>query len=92
SPAALAVANAHDTFGRDNDGDVILLFTAKAGIAHSPSFDKIKKYLDSLKTDHSDHVDAVTSYIDKRNAQLISKDGTTAFAAVSLRGDGEHTP
>lgn len=91
SSSAQAAAIEHDTFGRDNDGDVILLFTAKDGIAHSPSFDKIKKYLDSLKTDHSDHVDDVTSYFDKRNAQLISKDGTTAFAAVSLRGDGEQT-
>ncbi|ALU21209.1 RND transporter [Corynebacterium pseudotuberculosis] len=80
-----------EVFGRDNSGDVILLFSSEDGIAKNKNFDEIKRYLGDLKALHPDNIADVTSYFDNRNAQLLSKDGKTAFAAVSLRGDHEQT-
>ncbi|ARU46896.1 MMPL family transporter [Corynebacterium silvaticum] len=80
-----------EVFGRDNSGDVVLLFSSEDGIAKNKNFDEIKRYLSDLKALHPNQIADVTSYFDNRNAQLLSKDGKTAFAAVSLRGDHEQT-
>lgn len=80
-----------EVFGRDNSGDVVLLFSSEDGIAKNKNFDEIKQYLGDLKALHPDQIADVTSYFDNRNAQLLSKDGKTAFAAVSLKGDHEQT-
>lgn len=80
-----------EVFGRDNSGDVVLLFSSEDGIAKNKNFDEIKRYLSDLKALHPEQIADVTSYFDNRNAQLLSKDGKTAFAAVSLRGDHEQT-
>lgn len=93
-PASSSTAAARieqETFGRDNSGDVILLFQDPNGIAQSPQFDSIKNYLTQLQSDHPDQIEGVISYFDNRNQQLVSDDGATAFAAVSLKGDGEQT-
>lgn len=93
-PASSSTAAAkieQETFGRDNSGDVILLFTDPNGISQSAQFDSIKKYLADLQEKNPEQIEGIVSYFDLRNPQLVSEDGTTAFAAVSLAGDGEQT-
>ena len=75
-----------ETFGRDNSGDVILLFDDPD--AHAA---EAKAFLDQLKAEHPEQIDSVTSYFDKRNPNLITRDHSTAFAAIGLKGDGEQT-
>ncbi|MCU9519548.1 MMPL family transporter [Corynebacterium sp. ES2794-CONJ1] len=80
-----------ETFGRDNSGDIILLFTDPKGIEKSSQFPAIKSYLEQLPQQHSGEIESIISFFDKRNPNLKSDDGTTAFAAISLKGDGEQT-
>ncbi|MGV0350536.1 MMPL family transporter [Corynebacterium guaraldiae] len=75
-----------ETFGRDNSGDVILLFDDPE--THAA---EAKAFLDELKAQHPEQIDSVTSYFDKRNPNLITQDHSTAFAAIGLKGDGEQT-
>lgn len=91
SSSTQAATIEQETFGRDNSGDVILLFKDEKGIATSQQFDAISSYLTQLAADHPAQIDSVTSYFDKRNPNLVSEDGTVAFAAVALSGDGEQT-
>ena len=95
-PGSSSTAAAHieqDVFGRDNSGDVILLFESPDGrsLNDPVTFGAVASHLESLKTEHPDEIAHVTSYFDTRNAQLINEDGTRAFAAIGLRGDGEQT-
>ena len=73
-------------FGRDNSGDVILLF-------HSPdeNFDAAKQHLAQLKSEYPDQIDSVTSYFDTKNPNLVNADHSLAFAAIGLKGDDEQT-
>ena len=92
SDSTTAAAIEARTFGRDNNGDVILLFTAKTGtIDESPEFGHIQEYLTNLLANHPDQIDHITSYFDKRVDRLISQDKRTAFAAIALKGDGDQT-
>ena len=95
-PGSSSTAAAHieqDVFGRDNSGDVILLFESLDGrsLNDPVTFGAVASHLESLKTQHPDEIAHVTSYFDTRNAQLINEEGTRAFAAIGLRGDGEQT-
>ncbi|AZA12582.1 MMPL family transporter [Corynebacterium choanae] len=82
-----------DTFGRDNSGDVIVMFFAPAGqsMADPDNRTAMASYLEVIKATHPDEVAEVVSYSDALNPQLISPEGDTAFAAIGLRGDGEQT-
>lgn len=82
-----------ETFGRDNNGDVVLLFTAPEGtsFADPEVFSAVSDHLSALETSHAEQVSHVNSYFDTRNPSLISEDGTRAFAALGLKGDGEQT-
>ena len=92
SDSTTAAAIEARTFGRDNNGDVILLFTAETGtIDESPEFGHIQEYLTNLMANHPDQIDHITSYFDKRVDRLISQDKRTAFAAIALKGDGDQT-
>ena len=75
-----------EAFGRDNSGDVILLF-------HSPdeNFDAAKQHLTQLKSEYPDQIDSVTSYFDTKNPNLVNDDHSLAFAAIGLKGDNEQT-
>lgn len=75
-----------ETFGRDNSGDVILLF-------HSPdeNFDAAKQHLAQLKAEYPEQIDSVTSYFDTKNPNLVNDDHSLAFAAIGLKGDDEQT-
>src|SRR5699024_7250609 len=82
-----------ETFGRDNNGDVVLLFPAP----ERPSFDDpavfsaVSDHLTGLREGNPDEVSHINSYFDTRNPSLLSDDGTQAFAALGLEGDGEQT-
>ena len=92
SDSTTAAAIETRTFGRDNNGDVILLFTAETGtIDESPEFGHIQEYLTNLMANHPDQINHITSYFDKRVDRLISQDKRTAFAAIALKGDGDQT-
>ena len=92
SDSTTAAAIEARTFGRDNNGDVILLFTAETGtIDESPEFGHIQEYLTNLLADYPNQIDHITSYFDKRVDRLISQDKRTAFAAIALKGDGDQT-
>ena len=75
-----------EAFGRDNSGDVILLF-------HSPdeNFDAAKQHLAQLKAEYPEQIDSVTSYFDTKNPNLVNDDHSLAFAAIGLKGDDEQT-
>lgn len=93
SSSTTAAAIEMETFGRDNSGDVILMFEAPEGrsLNDPATFGAIASHLEDLKAAHPDEIAHVTSYFDTRNAQLINEDGTVAFAAIGLQGDGEQT-
>ena len=92
SDSTTAAAIEARTFGRDNNGDVILLFTAETGtIDESPEFGHIQEYLTNLLANHPDQIDHITSYFDKRVDRLISQDKRTTFAAIALKGNGDQT-
>lgn len=82
-----------ETFGRDNSGDVIILFEAPEGKTMDDPFifTAAQNHLKQLQEQNPDHIAHVTSYFDKRNAQLTTPDHRLAFAAVGLKGDGEDT-
>lgn len=75
-----------ETFGRDNSGDVVLLFADP-----DKNFDAAKAHLAELKANHPQEIESITSYFDTKNPNLVNRDHTTAFAAISLKGDGEQT-
>ncbi|WP_084168419.1 MMPL family transporter [Corynebacterium atypicum] len=90
--STIGAAIEQDTFGRDNKGDVILLYSAPPGVLADPgNAAQISRGLGDLKAKHAAQIAGITSYFDTRNPQLINADGTKAFAAVSLAGDGEQT-
>lgn len=82
-----------ETFGRDNNGDVVLLFTAPAGTSFDDPevFSAVSDHLTAVATSNPDEVSHINSYFDTRNPSLLSEDGTRAFAALGLQGDGEQT-
>nr|WP_275432985.1 MMPL family transporter [Corynebacterium hadale] len=80
-----------DTFGRDNAGDVIVLVSAPGGVQDKALIHAANTQIAAIQDRHAAHIDHVTSYFAKPNQQQISADGTQAFAAIGLKGDGEQT-
>ena len=82
-----------EVFGRDNSGDVILLFRSEDGqpIANSPEFDDMRAYLVGLQELYPEQIESITSYFDARNPRLAAENGAVVFAAVALQGDNEQT-
>lgn len=93
SDSTLAASIEQDTFGRDSNGDVILLYRAEDGHhLDDPAIQSAAlKHLEGLRQQHPDQIDHVTSYFDTHNAKLANADKTLAFAAIGLKGDGEQT-
>lgn len=75
-----------EVFGRDNSGDVILLFHSTSGAIDAATTTAIDSYLEQLEQAHPDQI-AETLH----NPAFISDDGAFTFAAISLAGDGEQT-
>ncbi|OZC51121.1 RND transporter [Rhodococcus sp. WWJCD1] len=93
SESAQAARLADTTFGRDKQGDVILLYTAPAGSTiDDPDFQsKIVANLDSLAADHPDQIEKVNgSYFRTATAPNLAALGTTdkqhAIASVAIAG------
>ncbi|WP_151549412.1 MULTISPECIES: MMPL family transporter [Corynebacterium] len=82
-----------DTFGRDNNGDVILLFesTRDRPLDDPATVEQARDFLARLQEQHSGQISHITSYFDNRNGQLATADKRLAFAAIGLQGDGEQT-
>jgi len=78
-----------EVFGRDNNGDVILLVSGN--INDQTVMAEANRQISALKEQYPDQIDHITSYFEKPNPQLRSADGTKAFAAIGLKGDGEQT-
>ena len=76
----------YEVFGRDNSGDVIFLVEDP-----DTNFDAAAAHLKNLKEQYPDQIASINSYFDSRNPNLISKDKSTAFAAIGLKGDAEQT-
>ncbi|MFP7365860.1 MMPL family transporter [Corynebacterium callunae] len=93
SDSTIASSIEAETFGRDNNGDVVLLFTAPAGTSFDDPavFAGISDYLNGLLADNPEEISHINSYFDTRNQNLLSANGTQTFAAVGLKGDGEQT-
>ena len=75
-----------EKFGRDNNGDVIILVDNP-----EENFAAAGEYLRQLQLKHPDQISHVASYFDKRNPNFMSQDGSVAFAAIGLKGDDEQT-
>ena len=75
-----------ETFGRDRNGDVILLFDNP-----QENLEAARAHLNYLQEQYPDQIAQVTSYFDTRNPNLLSDDGSVAFAAIGLAGDDEQT-
>ncbi|AWB84836.1 MMPL family transporter [Corynebacterium liangguodongii] len=80
-----------ETFGRDNSGDVIVLVSSPNGVTKGPVFDEAHRQISQLKERFPAEIDSISSYFDSPNQQQVTADGTQAFAAISLAGDGEQT-
>ncbi|MCT1450450.1 MMPL family transporter [Corynebacterium sp. p3-SID1194] len=78
-----------EVFGRDNNGDVILLVSGN--INDQTVMAEANRQISALKEQYPEQIDHITSYFEKPNPQLRSADGTKAFAAIGLKGDGEQT-
>lgn len=84
-----AAAVEEEVFGRDNNGDVILLVSGN--VTDKQVMAEANRQISALKDQFPEQIDHITSYFDKPNPQLLSPDGTKAFAAIGLKGDGEQT-
>ncbi|WP_087117362.1 MMPL family transporter [Corynebacterium urinipleomorphum] len=78
-----------EVFGRDNNGDVILLVSGN--VTDKQVMAEANRQISALQDQFPEQIDHITSYFDKPNPQLLSPDGTKAFAAIGLKGDGEQT-
>ncbi|MEV0355126.1 MMPL family transporter [Nocardia sp. NPDC050697] len=82
---------ADDTFGRDTDSDLILLFTAPAGsTVDDPAVrGPVTAALTALREQHADRVAKIDSYWDSPFAASATDEShTVAFAVVGLREQG----
>lgn len=93
SPSSIAAILEEETFGRDNSGDVIILFEApdRSDVTTLPQSALASQTISSLKEKHPEAIDTIVSYFDKRNPNLVNADKTVAFATISLKGNGEQT-
>ena len=91
SPSSIAAILEEETFGRDNSGDVIILFEApdRSDVTTLPQSALASQTISSLKEKHPEAIDTIVSYFDKRNPNLVNADKTVAFATISLKGNGE---
>ncbi len=93
SQSAVASNLAEDTFGRDAQGDVIVLYAAPEGSTiDDPAFDAaITQNLNSLVADHPDRIAKINgSYFKTEGAPVLAALGTTdkqhAIASIAIVG------
>lgn len=90
SSSTRAAAIEQEVFGRDNNGDVILMFKGSPDALTDDAVARdVNKQLTAFKDAHPSEISHINSYFEKRNPNLLNADKTLAFAAVGLAGDGE---
>ncbi|KQU44983.1 RND transporter [Rhodococcus sp. Leaf278] len=96
SQSAAASNLANETFGRDTEGDVVVLYTAPQGSdIDDPTFDAaIVQNLDSLVADHPDRIAKINgSYFGTREAPRLAALGTAdkqhAIASIAIVGSND---
>lgn len=77
-----------DVFGRDANGDIILMVTSdKPGGATSNEVKQnITRQIEQLRQDHPNEIGGVTSYFNRGPSAMANPDGTAAFASIGLKG------
>lgn len=80
-----------DEFGRDNSGDVILLFTAPQGVDDEAFANAANKHLTDLANKYPDQIARQVSYFNTKDPRFVNEDHKKAFAAIGIKGDGEQT-
>ena len=80
-----------EQFGRDNSGDVIVYVTAPGGVNDPEVFHAANAQISGLREQFPEEVASIRSYFANPNSQQMNADGTAAFAAIGLAGDGEQT-
>ncbi|QLY28388.1 MMPL family transporter [Nocardia huaxiensis] len=92
SESVAASELADSTFGRDTDGDLIVLYTAPQGSTlDDPAVHAaVAADLNRLRGKHSDRILRIDSYWDGSmlDSQFVDASHTHAFASIGLRGDG----
>lgn len=91
SSSTQAAVVEQEIYGRDNQGDVILLVTAPEGktVDDPTLYKSMAAEVEKLKA--NPEVETVTSYFTTLNPNLATKDKSIAFVAIGLAGDGEQT-
>ncbi|WP_066908497.1 MMPL family transporter [Millisia brevis] len=90
SASVIGAQLADDTFGRDTNSDVLVMYTAPPGTTITdPTFrSQVKASLDSLPVNHPDQIEKVNaSFI--TSASLASADGTVGVASIAIQGDDD---
>lgn len=91
SSSTQAAVVEQEIYGRDNQGDVILLVTAPEGktVDDPTLYKSMAAEVEKLKA--NPEVETVTSYFTTLNPNLATKDKSIAFVSIGLAGDGEQT-
>src|SRR5690606_33473117 len=91
SQSTKAAILADQTFGRDHKSDIILVYTAPAGLTvDDPAFaEKVNGHLEQVKADHPDTIGAINSYWSLRTPALADASKQHAFASVELTGTND---
>ncbi|MCX4092886.1 MMPL family transporter [Nocardia sp. alder85J] len=89
SQSVAASKLADDTFGRDTDADVIVVYTAAAGgtVDDPPVRDAVTASLAGLRARYPDRIQKIDSYFDgSMMGRFADATRTHAFASIGLRG------
>ena len=88
SESTQAAVLADQTFGREHASDIILVFTAPAGLTvDDPAFaQKVVGHLEQAKSEHPDTIGAINSYWSLKSSLLADASKQHAFASVELTG------
>lgn len=89
SESTRAAILADETFGREHASDIILVFTAPAGLTvDDPAFaEKVSGHLEQVKAEHPDEVGAINSYWSLKSSLLADPTKQHAFASVELTAE-----
>lgn len=90
SASVIGAKLADDTFGRDTNSDVLVMYTAPPGTTITdPTFrSQVQASLDSLVPNHPDQIQKINaSFI--TSASLASADGTVGVASIAIQGDDD---
>lgn len=94
SESVVASKIADETFGRDTDADVVVVYTAPAGrTLDDPQLNhEVRTALEDLSTRYPDHIKKIDSYFDgSMMGSFADESRTHAFASIGLQGSDTAT-